>query len=223
MQQESERGRLAKAIVITAEVMGHEISPNAAAAMASALAEYEPQDALAALRKCQREITGKLSLAAVIARIDDGHPGAEDAWALCPRLVRDSWGHQRVDQDATIVWTDEIRRAFSAAESVLESGDATAARMTFREVYTRELQLARNARRKAQWEVCAGQDPRGRDQPIREAVELGRLPERCLELHAPNIERPARRLANGETMSLASMAEAIKTLPMMRKDPDEDE
>lgn len=158
------REEIAKAVIVTAEVMGHDLTPLAAREMARELASYPPAAVAGALRRCQRELSSRLTLAAVLQRIDDGHPGPEEAWALCPR-----------DEGATVVWTDEIAEAFGVARPLLASGDDIAARMAFKESYGRLLQQARSERRAAKWLPSFGHSMAGRAEPIMLAVDKGRL------------------------------------------------
>lgn len=191
------RESLAKAVIVTAEVMGHELTPLAAEAMAHELASYPPDAVAAALRRCQREQSGRLTLAAIIARIDDGHPGVEEAWAMCPR-----------DEDVTVVWTDEICAAYGVASPLIREGDQVAARMAFKESYTRLLQEARDEKRPAHWTVSVGHSLNGRCEPIVAAVEKGRLPADFARQHVyqglPNFEQFDRRLQAVEHKRLAS-------------------
>ncbi len=154
---------LAQAVVVTGEVIGHEVTPAAAKAIALALRDYAPDQVEAALRKCQRELTGRLTLAAILDRMENGHVGADEAWALCPR-----------SEAETVVWTEEIAEAFESARSLLER-DPVAARMAFRDAYGRAVSAARSERRTANWLVSLGHDRGGRIAPLRRAVALGRL------------------------------------------------
>jgi hypothetical protein len=154
---------LARAVVVTGEVIGHEVTSAAATAIALALRDYAPDQVESALRKCQRELTGKLTLAAILDRMENGHVGADEAWALCPR-----------SEAETVVWTDEIAEAFESARSLIMS-DIIAARMAFRDAYGRAVSAARSERRPANWLVSLGHDRGGRIAPLRRAVALGRL------------------------------------------------
>ncbi len=155
---------LLRALVVTAEVCGTELSAPAAEAMTRQLAEYPVLAVLGALKRCQREVTGRLSLAAIVQRIDDGHPGVEEAWALCPR-----------SESSTVVWTDEIARAYGVAAPLLAQGDQVAGRLAFKEAYTQDVREARDAKRPPRWYASCGHDARERDAVLLQAVELGRL------------------------------------------------
>src|SRR3990167_9980819 len=75
------RSDLLRGVVVTGEVCGTDLSNPAAEVMVRELEQYPIDAVVSALKRCRREVTGRLSLATIIARIDDGHPGAEEAWA----------------------------------------------------------------------------------------------------------------------------------------------
>ncbi len=190
---------LAKMLIVTAEVVGHELSRNAAHAMALDLESYDGDALKHALTRCRRECKGRLTLAAVIERIDDGHPGADQAWALCPRSEAD-----------TVVWTDEIRQAFGVAEPLLAEGDRVAARLAFRDAYMALVQRSRDERRQAKWAVSLGHDPRGRERPVRDAVAAGRLPAEWAErLLPPTSAVPVRLIQSGTPAKIGECAQGV--------------
>lgn len=184
---------IARQLVIAAEVMGTPITEAAAEVMARELAGYADDEVNTAIRRCMREHTGRLTLAAILQRIDLGHLGPEEAWALCPR-----------DESESVVWTDEISEAFGAARLLRASGDETAARMAFREAYTRIMQRARDERRKPRWLPSLGHDVGGREGPIREAVAVGRLPASSLE------ELPPPKLPRSSGTGLSTLGSLVK-------------
>lgn len=161
MAAKAPKETLFDAVVVTAEVIGHELSPAAAKAITRELAAYPEPAVVGALRRCQRELSGRLTLAAILQRLDDGHPGPEEAWALCTR-----------DESATVVWTDEIASAYGVA---CKLDDDIAARMAFKECYERNLREARAERRPARWWPSLGHDAAGRGGPLLAAVEAKRL------------------------------------------------
>lgn len=108
----------------------------------------------------------------IIAQIDgriadDGRPGPEEAWAIAVAGV---------DEAATIVWTAEIAEAWGMARVVMAAGDEVGARMTFREVYNRLLDEARQKGVPTSWTTSLGHDAKQRDRAIAHAQALGRLP-----------------------------------------------
>lgn len=157
---------LLKALILTAEVCGTEFSEPAAKAIAIRLSTYPVNDVLRALDKCQTEITGRLSLAAIISRIDDGRPSTDEAW---------STAIQANDESATVVWTTETAGAYWAASGLLGERDKVGARMAFRDVYEREVSNARQSGIPVKWEITLGLDPYQREQAIKRAAELNRI------------------------------------------------
>ena len=166
MLTDHEQERLVDLLVGTAEVIGDQLRPTAAVFMVSDLAAYPMQLLERALAGCRRELKGKLSLAAILERIDDGHPSPNEAWAIAVRAE---------NEGATVVWTEQTRDAWNAALPLLEAGDRIAARPAFLEVYTRLLKEARAAQKTATHQVSLGADASGRDGVLQQAVAAGHL------------------------------------------------
>lgn len=154
---------LIKAIAVTAELTNTQLSAPAARVMADDLARYPEHQVIEALTRCRRELKGRLTIADVLTRIDDGRPGAEEAWAMIPKA-----------ESATIVWTDEMAQAFGVCAGLLET-DEIAARMAFKESYSDAIRKARDAGKPARWSVTPGTDPHGREASLLAAVKLGRI------------------------------------------------
>lgn len=155
---------LIKAVMVTAELMGTALSADGARVMCDDLDAYPEPQVMGALTRCRREVRNRLTLADIIARLDDGRPGPDEAWAMIPR-----------SEAETVVWTDEMAQAHGAAAPLLEAGDQIAARMAFREAYARLVTQARADRLPTRWMPSLGHDRDGREKPLREAVQLGRL------------------------------------------------
>jgi hypothetical protein len=166
-------------IAVTAEICGTTMSEAAAEVMATELAQYPRNQVTGALAACRRELKGRLTMAAVIERLDDGRPGAEEAWAMIPKTEADS-----------AVWTTEASQAFGVAIGLLDAGDKVAARMAFKETYNRMVQQARNAGEPCEWHVTLGHDPRGREGVLAQAVEAGRLTHEAARQYVPELRAP---------------------------------
>lgn len=156
--------KLLEAVAVTTELCGRTISPAAAKMFVADLAGFDERSVIAALSRCRREVRGALTVQDVIARIDDGRPGVEEAWAMLPR-----------DEATTVVWTTEMQVAWGIARPLIESGEEVAARMTFKEVYLREITQARERGQRVKWEPSIGFDKNGREDVLIQAVEKGRL------------------------------------------------
>jgi hypothetical protein len=167
---------LLDAIAVTAELTGTELSKPAARVMASDLARYPEKQVLDALTRCRRELKGRLTIADVVGRIDDGRPGPEEAWAMIPHSESNS-----------VVWTEEMAKAFGSAYALIRQGEAVAARMAFLESYREAVRKARNDGTPARWTASLGHDPHGRESVLLRAVELGRLPRDYVQGLLPHL------------------------------------
>ncbi len=175
---------LIKAVMVTAELMGTVLSADGARVMCDDLDAYPEPQVMTALTRCRREVRGRLTLADIIARLDDGRPGPDEAWAMIPR-----------SEAETVVWTDEMSQALSVAQPLLDAGDQVAARMAFREAYARLVTQARADRLPVRWMPSLGHDRDGREQKLREAVQLGRLPMEAVARLLPAPLRPETQVA----------------------------
>lgn len=164
-----EQAELAAALCATAETLGHAISANAAELMAEDLADYPMADVAGALRACRRELTGKLTLAAILQRVQaaDGRPEPNEAWSLALAAS---------DEFDSVVMTDEIQLALGAARAVLEAGDKVGARMAFLSAYQRQVDTSRREGKPVSWKLSPGYDVQRRLMAVEEAGRLGRLP-----------------------------------------------
>lgn len=158
-----DQAELAMAICATAETLGQTISPNAAQMMAEDLAEHTIEVIANALRSCRRELSGRLTLGAILQRIQaaDGRPGKDEAWSIAMAAS---------DEFDTVVLTPEIRQAMSASGPILEAGDKVGARMAFLSAYERLVSSARAEGLPLKWEVSLGYDQARRVQAIESAV-----------------------------------------------------
>lgn len=101
------------------------------------------------------------------ANENDGRPGPEEGWAIALRSA---------DEFATVVWTEEIARAKQVAQPLLDARDEVAARMAFKEAYTRIVGDARAAGVAPQWIESLGFDAAAREPALQIAVDAGRIP-----------------------------------------------
>ncbi|AYZ69768.1 hypothetical protein [Stenotrophomonas maltophilia] len=194
-----EQDRLVDLLVATAEVIGDQLSPNAAAYMVSDLAQYPLPMLERALASCRRELKARLSLAAILERIEDGHPAPNEAWANAIRAA---------DEGATVVWTEQTRDAWAAALPLVQAGDKIAARPAFLEVYTRLVKEARAAHRTAAYQLSLGADVSGRESVLQQAVAAGQLTH---ERVAEHLALPPATPAFNPVALLAGTVEASPT------------
>ena len=104
-------------------------------------------------------------IAQIQAAMTDVRPGAEQAWAMIP-----------AGEEDTIVWTAEMAEAHAACAPLLADGDKIAARMTFKEVYTKAVMRAVAAGEPVQWSASLGWDMEKRKRALMAAVKEGKLP-----------------------------------------------
>jgi hypothetical protein len=156
--------RIIQELAVTAELCGTEMSAAAAQVMCAELEGYPEDSVLGALCRLRREHQGRLTLASIISRLDDGRPGAEEAWALFPKNEMES-----------SPMTLEMQEAIAVASPLLEAGDSIAARMAFKETYERTVSKARADRVPVRWIVSLGFDKQGREPAISDAVRKQRI------------------------------------------------
>jgi hypothetical protein len=172
-----------QAVAVTAELCGRTFNEGVARVFVDDLSGFEEQAILKALTRCRREVRGVLTVQDVISRIDDGRPGVEEAWAMMP-----------ADEAQSVVWTDEMAEAFGIARGLLDDGDKVAARMAFKEAYTRLIGAARDSKRKVNWTPSLGYDKHGREAVLTEAVAKGRLSYDHAQQMVPQLAPPAQNI-----------------------------
>lgn len=179
---------LIKKIAVTFEVAGSQLSEAAMEMIASDLSGYPAHAVSLALDKCRAEVNGRLTIAHVIQRIDDGRPGVEEAWNMLPKTEAE-----------TAVLTSEIMEAFGACVSLMDEGDMIGARMAFKEKYSAVLSDARAKGAPVKWSASLGHSVAGRECALREAVSRGRLPAKyaCALLPDINFYRDEPALESG--------------------------
>ena len=174
---------LLEAVAVTAELCGRTFSEGAARVFVADLSGFPEHAVIKALAKCRREVRGVMTVQDVVSRIDDGRPGPEEAWALMP-----------FDESQSVVWSDEMARAFGVAGPLLAQGYKIAARMAFKEAYSRMVAEARDAGRKVSWTPSLGHDERGRAAALQVAAEAGRIGHDHAAALAPELPAPSARI-----------------------------
>lgn len=186
-----------QALAVTAELTSTQLSAGAARVLANDLAGYPEHQVLGALDRCRKELRGRLTLADILSRLDDGRPGPEEAWAT----VSQTLNNERV----TVVWTEEMRLASGVSAPLAD--DPVAARMAFLETYRRLVQEARDAKTTVAWSPCLGWDVGGREAPLLEAAQRGRLKAAHVAGLLPHREAPAPEVAALLTIKPAQLEE----------------
>lgn len=157
--------RLVAELGITAEVCGSPWSDLACRAVELELARYDEEQVIAALVRCRRELTGRLTLAAIVGHIHDGRPSADEAWGL----VAAHESHR------SLICVREVAEAFAMCQGILRAGDLVGARMCFIATYRDRVARSRAARAPVELHVQLGVSPRERQLAIEAAVSRGLL------------------------------------------------
>ena len=166
--------KLLEAVAVTLELTGTALSEVAVRVFAEDLSRYPDAQVLPALTRCRRECKGRLTIADVLSRLEDGRPGVEEAWAMLPK-----------DEQTTAVWTVEMSQASAVVHDLLDRGDEVAARMAFKEAYSKACQLARDRGEPVSWSASLGWDKGGRESVLKAAVAAGRLSREQISIYLP--------------------------------------
>lgn len=219
MTTEQKELAIIQALTVCAELTGTQLSEAAFDVMVDDLMAYEAQSVLAALNRCRRELTGRLTLAAVLQRLDTGLPSADEAFGM---LV-EGWRNEAL---TVVVPAIAMRAAGNGAQELYFCGDKTGARMAFKGAYER---LAANVQGKAAWFVSAGNDRDQRSAAVMAAVKAGRLEQQQAAAYLPSEAVEERlMLTENRTLTLEEKQNALliqqaamQALPQFPKD-DED-
>lgn len=138
--------------------------------------------------------------------VDDGRPGADEAWAIALTSR---------DEAETVVWTQEIAAAFDVCRPVLDAGDEVGARMAFKDAYNRLVTEARREGQPVAWTASLGWDIERREVALRSAVTRNQLAAPAVAALLPppvsaegyDAEKASRQLAEIRKM-LADMGTA---------------
>lgn len=119
----------------------------------------------------------------IIAKIQaqDGRPGVEESWAHVAHAIG--------NESTTLVLTREQQQAFFVADALAD--DRVAARMAFKETYSKAVADARTLGLSVEWVPMLGHDSAGRESAITEAVRLGRIESSHAQNLLPYRDQPA--------------------------------
>lgn len=197
------------------EMHGKTVTPKAKALFFAAMRRYSLQVVQQALSAhLVDKVSGKFPPvpAHLVAQIEgmtpgDGRPGAEEAWALVlPAL----------DEQETVVWTEEMQAAFELCRPVLERGDEIGARMAFKEAYSRMVVDAGRNNRPVKWQLSPGRNAAKRAQVIEQAAAVGRLPAPQTSLLLPTPEKEYEVDQTGLEMVRAELTKLVPASEKLR-------
>lgn len=104
-------------------------------------------------------------------------------------------------EDSTMVWTDEIRKAFFIAAAI--EADPVASRMAFKEAYSKAVAESRERGAPVVWEISLGWSKEGREPVIMDAVNRGRISMEYATKFLPPPPAPALPNLSGMRMLTA--------------------
>jgi hypothetical protein len=148
------------------EVYGKERSPTAIALWFKVLGRYDlsrVEPALAEHVAGSKFAPTPHDIIAIMSS-SDGRPTGDEAWAMIPR-----------DEQSSVIWTDEMSKAYGVASALLEHGDPVAARRAFIDRYEHEVAANRKAGIPVKAWPSWGWDEAGRAPALAKAVEMGML------------------------------------------------
>lgn len=155
--------KIMQELAVTIELIGAtDLSKGVKKVIISELAAYTPEQAIKALKRCQRECKYRLSLADILERIDDERPGPNEAWAMVPKSEAES-----------AVWTTETVEAMGPVWDLMH--DDVAARMAFIESYKKTVQNAKDQKKSVEWTFTYGHDKSQRQSVLLQGVKMGRI------------------------------------------------
>lgn len=202
MNREEKALAISQMLTVVAEAMQNSITPAAILLMTDDLMNFDLPVIEKALHRVRRECR-QLIPQEIFARIDDGRPNVEEAWAMLPR-----------DESETIVWTEEMAEAYGVCSALITEGDKVAARMAFKEKYTALLAQSRAEFRRVQWSATLGTDKTAREDALKLAVETGKLSADHARKLLPDlsyrITPNGRKLLNGVSQAVALLESGDK-------------
>lgn len=159
--------KIMQAIAVTAELTGTQLSGDAMYVMGEDLLAYPLDKVLIALERCRRELKGRLTLAAILERIDDGWQSAEEAFNT---LVA-GWESEHL----SILTTHTAMHAAESASALFNAGDKYRAGLAFKTAYERIVSEKKAKGIQPDWYVSAGLDKEQLAQLVTEAAATGKI------------------------------------------------
>lgn len=201
----SDAEALLEQLYATAEVLGSEIKPAAATLMVRDLRDYNRPEVEQALARCRSEITGRLTLAAILERMPSANAylTANEAWSVALEAQ---------DEMRTVIWTDEISQAAGVAMPILQQGDEVGARMAFIAAYDREVAKAKAEGRAPRWWPSLGESKEQRREAIEQGIKDGLLPAPKVEHLLPAPTGPATEEEGGDPEKVKAMIASLRDL-----------
>jgi hypothetical protein len=179
------------------EVYGRDRSPTAIALWWKVLEKFDLADVEGALAQHVRTNRFAPTPADVVTIIceRDGRPGAEEAWAMIPRGEAES-----------VIWTEEMAKAYGVCAPLISAGDYVAARRAFIDSYKSEVDKARLSGIPVKVSPSWGWDENSKESAVRAAIERGMLTHQRALVFLPTYEATQQ----GQAIAIAN--DVIKRL-----------
>ncbi|MCX8641699.1 MULTISPECIES: hypothetical protein [unclassified Gilliamella] len=136
------------------------------------------------------------------------HLSPDEAWAIAILAS---------DETNTVVWTNEIAKAWAQAEIVYKNGDKIGARRTFIEAYERLVNESMMSGRISEAFVSLGSDKAKRADAINHAVFTGLLTQEKANYYLPKPENTIAMLEFKDDQISAKSMEHIANIKQMLK------
>jgi hypothetical protein len=200
----SEREEFVPMLSAVLDLYGRKLSPGAYSIWFEALRKFELAQVKVALGHWVSQGKSQAPVPADVLKFlqaDDGWIGAEEAWAMVAAGLS--------DEGETLCMTGPMSVAFFAALALAD--EPIQARMTFKEVYLREVALARDEGLKPKWHISLGHDAQRREQRVLAAVDQGRITAEHAKVLLPYLQPDAlpasvQKLVAGNTKLLGKSA-----------------
>lgn len=199
--------KIVQALSLAFGFVGQSVPDEVLREMATELSGHPVESVLLALKRCRAELK-VIKFADILDRIPGQHPGVEEAWSQITKVMNNEY--------VSVCWTDQMREAYGAAATL--SDDLVAARMAFKEVYTRAVSDARGNRQLPSWSVSLGYDKALRDECVREAAERNLISQGYaakLLAHDPPRDEAIKLLESEYVVMKTIMLEVTRALPTM--------
>jgi hypothetical protein len=192
--------KIMEILAAMAEIHGRNMSDKAIKLFLMDLENYREDCVLKALERCRKELPRFPTLSDIITRIDDGRPGADEAWAMVPKSEQES-----------VVWTEEMAQAYLVCAPLIGE-DNIAARMAFKQNYEKAIAESRANFKPAKWVASFGFDKNHRISTLIEAIEKGRISTTDGAKFLPALLENDRFLELDKKPKRGQMPEIIKSI-----------
>lgn len=220
MKMSKQNREMLALIELMAECHDADLSEGKVAMMELDLRKYTTEEINAAWTAYRaRPANLKMPTAAQLrGYLQDGHPSVNEAFSMLPK-----------GEDESVVWSEEMRTAWSNAAAMIEGGTASSAFFAFKDAYEQAVDEARLAGRRPRWSCSFGRDHSGREQAVLRAIEKKRINLETASSMLPEIEynpsfvrmlgAGAKNVLQIDHKGVAKISEAIAQANLKKEEP----